>query len=135
MQISELSVEAVPDAVSLWDRVGLTRPWNDPFSDAKRALRGQSSTILSGWIEENLAATAMVGHDGHRGWLYYVAVEPSMQGNGLGQKIMQEAATWLGTREVPKVQLMVRAENAAVVRFYEQLGYEDQNVVVLGKRL
>jgi ribosomal protein S18 acetylase RimI-like enzyme len=88
-----------------------------------------------GHHEQQLIATAMVGFDGHRGWLYYVAVHPEMQGQGLGQEIIGAATRWLAERGVPKVQLMVRTENAGVIEFYERLGYEPQDVLVLGKRL
>ncbi len=77
----------------------------------------------------------MVGFDGHRGWLYYVAVHPDMQGQGFGQQIIEAASRWLAEQGAPKVQLMVRTENTDVIGFYERLGCEAQDVVVLGKRL
>ena len=135
MQISELKVAEISEATALWRSVELTRPWNDPEADARKALENQSSTILVGHHEQQLIATAMVGFDGHRGWLYYVAVHPEMQGQGLGQEIIGAATRWLAERGVPKVQLMVRTENAGVIEFYERLGYEPQDVLVLGKRL
>ncbi|MGO3528101.1 GNAT family acetyltransferase [Glutamicibacter arilaitensis] len=135
MQITELSEKYLHQAVDLWETTGLTRPWNDPLADARRALREPNSTVLA-MIENNqVVGTAMTGHDGHRGWLYYVAVDPRRQGNGLGRSLVDAASRWLRERAVPKVQLMVRSENAAVIDFYEPLGFEDQQVVVLGRRL
>lgn len=84
---------------------------------------------------EQLVATAMAGFDGHRGWLYYVAVDPEQQSRGIGRKIVQQASDWLRDHGAVKVQLMVRSENAKVVDFYTAQGFEDANVVVLGKRL
>ncbi|MBF6671224.1 GNAT family acetyltransferase [Glutamicibacter halophytocola] len=135
MQISKLAEEQIPQAVALWEATGLTRPWNDPCADALRALETSTSTVLAASEGSKVIATAMVGHDGHRGWLYYVAVDPRRQGSGLGAQVVQAASEWLAQRGVPKVQLMVREENAAVRGFYERLGFEDQHVVVLGKRL
>ncbi|GAA2958247.1 GNAT family acetyltransferase [Glutamicibacter bergerei] len=135
MQISELKLTEIGEATALWRSVELTRPWNDPEADARKTLENQSSTILAGRHEQRLVATAMVGFDGHRGWLYYVAVQPGMQGQGFGQEIMGAASRWLAEQGVPKVQLMVRTENTDVIGFYERLGYEAQEVVVLGKRL
>lgn len=135
MEISELKVTEIGQATALWQSVEITRPWNDPASDARKALENQSSTIFAGRHERRLVATAMVGFDGHRGWLYYVAVHPELQGQGFGQQIIGAASRWLAERGVPKVQLMVRTENNGVIRFYERLGYEAQDVVVLGKRL
>jgi ribosomal protein S18 acetylase RimI-like enzyme len=94
-----------------------------------------SSTILAGAIGQELVATAMVGHDGHRGWVYYLAVRPDRQGGGLGARMVRAAEAWLGERDVPKVNLMVRETNPAVLGFYERLGYADAAVRVLGRRL
>lgn len=80
-------------------------------------------------------ATAMVGHDGHRGWVYYVAVRPAAQGGGVGKALMQECEEWLRSRGVPKLQLMVRRTNPAALGFYERLGYSDADTVVLGRFL
>lgn len=135
MQISKLAEEQIPQAVALWEATGLTRPWNDPCADAIRALENSTSTVLAVSEGSQVIATAMVGHDGHRGWLYYVAVDPQFQRTGLGAQVVQAASAWLARRGVPKVRLMVREENAAVRGFYERLGFEDQHVLVLGKRL
>lgn len=122
-------------AVCLWRECDLTRPWNDPDADLSRALRGSSSTVLAAVADGELRGTVMVGHDGHRGWVYYLAVRPDQRGKGLGRELMVAAEAWLLDRGVPKLQLMVRADNAAVVAFYERLGYADQEVVVLGRFL
>jgi len=135
MEIAQLPVERIEQLVRLWERAGLTRPWNDPFADARRALDTASSTILAVLGDERVVASVMAGHDGHRGWMYYLAVEPGAQRRGLGRAMVQAATRWLGERGVPKVQLMVRSENAAVLAFYEALGFERQHVAVLGKRL
>ena len=121
--------------IALWATVGLTRPWNDPGLDFERALDGPSSTILVGEADDGLVATAMVGHDGHRGWVYYVAVREDARGRGHGAAIMRAAEDWLRDRAIPKIQLMVRDDNAAAVGFYEALGYEPAAVRVLGRRL
>jgi ribosomal protein S18 acetylase RimI-like enzyme len=115
--------------------VGLTRPWNDPSQDLHRAMAGPSSTILAGRDGDELIATAMVGHDGHRGRVYYVAVRPDRRGHGHGRAIMRACETWLSARDVPKVDLMVRAENDDVLAFYAALGYGHDDVVVVSKRL
>ena len=136
MQISDLPADHTDDAVALWRETGLTRPWNDPYADLARALAGPTSTVLGAQDADGcLVGTVMVGHDGHRGWVYYLAVRPDLQRNGLGRQLMGAGERWLGDRGVPKVNLMVRTTNTAVVSFYESLGYEDGEVVVLGKFL
>lgn len=81
-----------------------------------------------------LIGTVMAGYDGHRGWLYYLAVDPSYQRAGYGQSLVQAAESWLLEQKCPKVQLMVRSANSAVLGFYDSLGYKDDDVLVLSKR-
>ena len=122
-------------AVALWQQTGLTRPWNDPDADLRRAMAGTASTVLAAVDREALLGTAMVGHDGHRAWVYYLAVTPTKQGSGLGRRLMRACEEWARTWGVPKLQLMVRADNCAAVAFYQRLGYLDAQVTVLGRRL
>jgi ribosomal protein S18 acetylase RimI-like enzyme len=121
--------------IALWTAAGLTRPWNDPGLDFDRALSGPSSVVLVGDADDELVAAAMVGHDGHRGWVYYVAVREDVRGRGYGTALMRAAEDWLRDRAIPKIQLMVRDDNAAAAGFYEALGYEPAEVRVLGRRL
>jgi ribosomal protein S18 acetylase RimI-like enzyme len=130
--ITDADVEAV---VALWQRCGLTRPWNDPGGDIAFARRGANATILIGRHEDKIAATAMVGHDGHRGWVYYVAVDPGHQGKDFGRTIMAAAEDWLREQGVAKVMLMVRPDNAKVQAFYDKLGYDAQERVIYAKWL
>jgi ribosomal protein S18 acetylase RimI-like enzyme len=135
MVIDELPATRTVEAIALWHEVGLTRPWNDPVADLERALAGASSTVLAAIDGEELVGTVMVGHDGHRGWLYYLAVHPSRRGEGIGRELVATCETWLRARRVPKLQLMVRETNAEAIGFYGALGYERSAVVVLGRRL
>lgn len=134
MDIITLDDTAAEAAVALWQSCGLTRPWNDPYSDFRRAVEGGSSVVLGMYDDEALIGTAMVGVDGHRGWVYYVASAPERRGQGIGRSLMEAAETWVEGRGMPKVQLMVRRSNTAVVDFYDALGYEEQDCVVLGRR-
>jgi ribosomal protein S18 acetylase RimI-like enzyme len=135
MHIESLVPSDFDAAVALWHDAGLTRPWNDPMADLRRAVADPGSTVLAGHDGDELVATAMVGHDGHRGWVYYVAVRPDRRGQGLGRAIMGACETWLAARDVPKLNLMIRSENDAVIAFYAALGYGHDDVVVMSKRL
>ena len=135
MRISDLTPEDLRSAAALWDQAGLTRPWNPPESDLRRALAGETSTVLGLFDEKTLVGTVMVGHDGHRGWVYYLAVDESHRGQGLGRQLMLAAEDWLRERGVVKLQLMVRSANAGVLDFYDHLGYEDSDVHVRAKWL
>ena len=77
----------------------------------------------------------MVGHDGHRGWVYYVAVASGCRGRGFGAAIMRAAEDWCRARGVPKLQLMVRGDNAGTQAFYEAQNYSRSDVVVMAKSL
>jgi ribosomal protein S18 acetylase RimI-like enzyme len=136
MRIETLPADRCDDAVALWHATGLTRPWNDPHADLMRAVTGPTSTVLAAQDDEGrLLGTAMVGHDGHRGWVYYLAVRPDLHRTGLGRQLMEASEAWFRGRDVPKINLMVRTTNTGVVAFYEALGYEDGEVLVLGKFL
>jgi ribosomal protein S18 acetylase RimI-like enzyme len=131
----EIEEGDIEEIVALWTACGLTRPWNDPYKDIAFARAGTASTILVAAESGRVTATAMVGHDGHRGMLYYVAVEPSLQRQGLGKAAVRAAEAWLAERGVWKVNLLVRAENAAVKGFYEALGYEVNPVMCMARRI
>lgn len=135
MIISTLSEDRIPEVVALWEATGLTRPWNDPVADARKALDTESSTVLIGTDGDEIVASAMVGFDGHRGWVYYVAVSPDRQSMRLGEEIMDAAEEWLRGRGVGKLQLMIREENHAVRSFYRRLGYQTEQVTVMSIRL
>lgn len=121
--------------VALWRACGLTRPWNDSGADFALALETGSSTLLVARAEAGVAGSVMVGFDGHRGWIYYLAVDPALRRSGLGRALMAAAEAWLRARGCPKIQLMVRDDNEAALGFYLALGLERQPVVTLGRFL
>lgn len=121
--------------VRLWDACGLTRPWNDAREDIAFARRGPNSDVLVATRAGEIVASVMVGHDGHRGAVYYVSAEPGARGQGLGRLIMEAAEAWLVARGVWKLNLLVRKTNAGVIGFYEGMGYKEEDVVGMGKRL
>ncbi len=131
-EIEDRDVERV---VKLWQDCGLTRPWNDPYKDIFFARDGQHSTVLVSEVDGRIIASVMAGHDGHRGMLYYVAVAPTHQRQGLGNQAVRAAEAWLGKQGVWKVNLLVRAENEAVKGFYEALGYEVSPVMCMARRI
>ena len=133
--ISPITDADVPHVIALWQRCGLTRPWNDPAADIALARRGTNATILIGRADGAIVASALVGHDGHRGWVYYVAVDPDHQKKDFGRAIMAAAEDWLRAQGIEKVQLMVRPDNTKVRAFYDRLGYETQERVIYAKWL
>ena len=135
LEIGELHEAEIEAAVALWGEAGLLRPWNDPRADICLALAGPSSTILAGRAGARLAATVMVGWDGHRGWIYYFAVGARSAAPGLGARMVKAAEDWLARASAPKLNLLVRAENEAVIGFYESLGYRRGDIALLQREL
>jgi ribosomal protein S18 acetylase RimI-like enzyme len=121
--------------IEIWEGAKLTRPWNNPNDDIKNALTTPTSTILLLCADSQIIGTVMVGYDGHRGWIYYLAVRNEFQKKGYGKQLVQEAEKWLKSRNVPKVNLMIRNSNEAVKSFYESCKYKDDEVIVMAKWL
>lgn len=127
--------EELPAVIALWEACGLTRKWNKPDKDIAFARGKEQSDVLVGVLDGEVIASIMVGHDGHRGSFYYVAVAPKHQGRGIGRLLIREGENWLKQRGVWKVNLLIRQENADAQGFYEQLGYEVNKVMSMGQRL
>ena len=119
--------------ISLWRACELTRQWNDPVKDFDFALAGAASTILVHEIGAKIVATVMVGHDGHRGAIYYLAVALEHRKNGLGRAAMNAAESYLKELGVWKINLMIRTGNEAVQEFYKAIGFQTNAVISLGR--
>ncbi len=135
LAIAEIADADVAAVIALWQACGLTRPWNDPTADIALARRGPNATILIGREGNAIVATAMVGHDGHRGWVYYVATDPDRRAKGYGRAIMNAAEDWLRAAGIAKLQLLVRRENAKAGAFYQSIGYAEAQTIVFAKWL
>ena len=135
LAIAAIADAEVGDVIALWQRCGLTRPWNDPAADIALARKGPNAAVLLGRDSSGIVASVLVGHDGHRGWVYYVAVDPDCRHNGYGRVIMDAAEDWLRVHGIEKMQLMVRSDNAQVQAFYQSLGYLEQERIVYAKWL
>jgi len=123
------------DVIALWKECGLVAPQNDPTKDIQRKLKVDPDLFLVGVNENGMVATIMGGYEGHRGWINYLAVKPSEQRKGLGQAMTQEIEQLLKQKGCPKINLQVRTSNAAVLALYAAIGYGEDNVLSLGKRL
>ncbi len=123
--------------VALWGACGLLVPWNDPLADIALARSKPNAALLVGLEagEDPPVASVMAGHDGHRGWLYYLAVDPARRGRGHGRTMVAAAEAWLAGAGMPKAQLMVRETNQTAMAFYARLGYAPSPVTVMQKWL
>ncbi|MBC8257621.1 MAG: GNAT family acetyltransferase [SAR324 cluster bacterium] len=121
--------------VELWQLCELTVPWNNPHKDIARKLKIQPELFLVGILEKHLVASVMAGYEGHRGWINYLAVHPDFQSQGFAQQIMDSVETALRKMGCPKINLQIRTGNDKVISFYQKLGFTNDHVVSLGKRL
>jgi ribosomal protein S18 acetylase RimI-like enzyme len=115
MEIQLFSIENEQAVITLWQKCGFVQPWNNPHLDIQRKLMG--------------------GYEGHRGWVNYLAVDPAFRKKGFGRQLMAEIEKRLLALGCPKINLQVRMDNTSALEFYSQIGYKDDNVVSLGKRL
>ena len=123
------------EVIRLWERCGLLRPWNDPRKDIARKRRVQRELFLVGTIDGTIAASVMAGYEGHRGWVNYLAVDPRRRRQGLARALMSEAERRLRELGCAKINLQIRRDNLDAISFYERIGFTEDAVVSLGKRL
>ncbi len=135
MEIRSFAVEDEKAVIELWQKCNLVRSWNNPESDIKRKLKVNPELFLIGILDGKIVATAIGGYDGHRGWVNYLAVDPAYQKKGFGRQLMAEIEKRLLALDCPKINLQVRSGNTSALEFYRKIGYQDDNVVSLGKRI
>jgi ribosomal protein S18 acetylase RimI-like enzyme len=122
--------------IELWAVVFPNAPaHNDPLTDIQSKLSVQPELFFLAESDERIIGTAMSGFDGHRGWVYYVAVHPEYRRRGIGTRLMEKVELALINTGCPKLNLQIRADNAAVQAFYESLGYLIEDRISMGKRL
>ncbi|MDA9930935.1 GNAT family acetyltransferase [Alphaproteobacteria bacterium] len=135
LAIRDFSAADTDDVVKLWQDCGLTRPWNNPHQDVARKLTDKNGAFWVGLVDDQIVASIMIGYDGHRGSINYLAVSPKHQRDGFGALIMARAEEFLVEIGCPKVSFCVRKDNLSVLSFYDGLGYNIDDVHLLGKRL
>ena len=123
------------EVVNLWQKCNLCVPWNDPYKDISRKMNVLPELFLVGITDGNIVATVMGGYDGHRGWINYLAVHPKYQKNGFARKILESLENKLKLLGCPKINLQIRNGNNNVISFYEKMGFVDDKVISMGKRL
>jgi ribosomal protein S18 acetylase RimI-like enzyme len=127
--------------VELWARCGLVRPWNDPHDDIARKRRVQAELFLVAVADGDagagatIAGTVMAGYDGHRGWINYLATDPARRRQGIARALMQAAEAGLARLGCPKINLQIRHDNRDAIAFYQHIGFGNDAVVSMGKRL
>lgn len=135
MNIRTYQIKDEGAIIQLWVDCGLVVPQNNPKRDIERKLKVNPELFLVGEQDGEVIASCMAGYEGHRGWINYLAVSPKLQRKGLASKIMSHAEKLLVEIGCPKINLQVRSSNTKVIDFYKSLGFCDDNVLSMGKRL
>lgn len=135
MKIRQFESSDKEAVIQLWHDCNLVVPWNDPEKDIQRKVSVGSEYFLVGECEGKLMASVMGGYDGHRGYVNYLVIAPMFRNRGFAHMMMSEIEKKLKAAGCPKINLMVRKTNIDIVEFYESLGYQADQSVILGKRL
>jgi len=133
--IVRYSPEYQDSVVDLWNKCDLIVPRNDPLEDIQKKLDFQPELFFIALLKNEVIGSVMAGYDGHRGWLYYLAVLPEYQKRGYGRQLVEKAVNELRKLGCLKVNLQVRTSNTSVVDFYKNLGFKEEERVSLGIRL
>jgi ribosomal protein S18 acetylase RimI-like enzyme len=121
--------------IDLWILCGLVVPQNDPGADIDRKLHVNPELFLVACLDGDIVGTVMAGYEGHRGWINYLAAHPAQRRLGIGRALMTAAEERLRDLGCPKINLQVRTGNKEALAFYRTIGFVQDDVVSLGKRL
>lgn len=135
LRLRSFSASDTDQVVELWNLCGLTVPWNDPRKDIELKLQVDPELFIIAELAGRIIGTAMGGYEGHRGYIYYLGVHPDHRRLGIARKLVGRVEQLLTARNCPKINLMVRETNNEVIAFYNSMGYVDNKVISLGKRL
>ena len=135
IEIRSFRQEDEAPLIKLWEKCELVVTWHDPSKDIIRKVQLDPEGLLLGWHDNSLIASVMAGYEGHRGWLNYLAVDSEFRRKGLGKTMMKAAETYLEQFECPKINLQISAQNHQVNEFYKSIGFLQEDVINMGKRL
>jgi ribosomal protein S18 acetylase RimI-like enzyme len=136
MKIREFKPADSAEVISIWEQVFPDdRPHNQPAKVIHDKISVQDNLFFVAEHERKVIGTVLAGYDGHRGWLYSVAVDPDAHRTGTGKNLVDHALGALKAKGCSKVNLQIRTDNSQVVQFYESLGFELEERISMGKLL
>ena len=135
MIIREYQIDDEPAVITLWHETNLIVPQNDPGKDIARKLKVNRELFLVGEIDNQIVATIMGGYEGRRGWINLLCVSPSQRGNGYARELVQHLENLLINKGCPKINLQIRHSNENAIKFYKSIGYSDDHVFSMAKKL
>ena len=135
LRIRKFELKDQKEVIEIWRKVGVIRITNDPENDIERKLKHSPDFFLVAEVDGAIAGSIMIGYEGHRGWIYYLGVSPELQRSKIGTELMKKAEEILREHKCPKINLMVRRSNQSVIDFYKKIGFVEDEVICIGKRL
>ncbi len=134
--IREYQARDREQVITLWKEVlNYTQAHNSPREALDRKLKEKDHFLWVSVEGDQVVGTIMAGYDGHRGWIYSLAVDPEARGKGLGSELVHHAESALEKAGCPKINLQVMPDNRGVVEFYRKLGYAVEERISMGKKL
>jgi ribosomal protein S18 acetylase RimI-like enzyme len=122
--------------VALWDAtLGYNAPHNKPTLSIDKKVAANDELFFVAMAGTTVAGSVMAGYDGHRGWIYSIAVSPTHQRQGIGTRLLRYAEKALIDRGCVKINLQIMEGNEAVTQFYVALGYTVEKRISMGKRI
>ena len=125
-----------PQVIQLWrDVLGYQSGHNAPALVIDKKLAVRDGLFFVALEADAVIGSVLAGYDGHRGWLYSVAVHPAYQHKGIGSALVRHAEQALTARGCMQINLQIVDGNEAVTAFYAALGYEVEKRVSMGRRV
>lgn len=121
--------------VRLWTECGLVYPQNDPHRDIDRKTAHGLEFFLVAILDRSIVGSVMGGYEGHRGWVNYLAVAPEHRRSGIARELMSELERRLRRIGCAKINLQIRSNNPSVMEFYRRIGFAQDEVICMGRRL
>jgi ribosomal protein S18 acetylase RimI-like enzyme len=135
IHIRQFELSDQEKVIALWRKVGIIRVTNDPENDIEKKLEHSPELFLVAEVDGSIAGSVMIGYEGHRGWIYYLGVLPELQRTKIGTALMIKAEEILREHQCPKINLLVKKSNKQVIDFYKKIGFLEDEVICMGKRL
>ena len=134
MEIRKFNPVETEEVIRIWDECGLLHHPNDPYEEIRNKVALQPDLFLVGVAGEKVIGTIMLGYEGRRGWINALCILPEYRGRGFGGRLVKYGLDILRELGAPKVNLLVRTGNTAVIEFYEKLGFRLDDAICMGYR-
>lgn len=131
-EVIELSIEHYNEIIALWKRAGLsTKPhgW-DSFESLQKQLSTFPVWILGIKAANKLAGVVLVTHDGRKGWINRLSIDPQFQGKGLGKRLLKATEEFLHQQGINIIAALIEEDNKPSRNLFSSQGYSCMNQIL-----